>query len=477
MSDNCIVESLKSRHFEKAEELSINALRNNSLDAQLWLYLAEAMAFQGYGASAMALYNRAWLLDPEAQWIAQAKNDLIKSNINRSNEEVDKLLNVCRTSVTAALIVKNESIHIENCISRIVNAVDEIVVVDTGSTDGTLDILKKFPDIKIINFEWCDDFAAARNAALPYITSDWVLWIDADEYLYKEDIEAVKEAAGIYQKFTEPILLRSEIVCQDDDNSSLGKYSIPRMFRLKDNFRFFGRIHEQIVVSGKDLYHSQNIISKAVRIRFLHFGYRQSAIRDKNKLERNLRLLNKMAEENPDDPAWLFFYGRELFNAERFNEAMKMLSKCEAMSAQYAGFGRLLDVYEMMAKIYIKDNNYDAAEEVCQKALMQRSNSPDILYLLGKINFEKGRRLLEKTEANVIQAKNSFEGYRDIVSPDYSILEWKADALLADFALYQGKYSKAMELYQHVLQVSPFKDNILEKIEFIKHEKKKLNAG
>lgn len=474
MNHQNIVESLLNKQFERAEKLSVKALKENNLNAQIWLYLAEALTFQGYGASAAVVFRRAWMLDPEAVWIEKARKDLMRADMTKSKEEINKLLIVNSVSVTAALIVKNESGHIGDCLSRIVNAVDEIIIVDTGSTDKTIEIASKYPKVKIINFEWSDDFAAARNAAFPYITSDWVIWIDADEYLYEEDAASIKEVAGIFQDITAPVLIRIGIMCQNDDGSINGKYSVSRMFRMKDKFKFFGRIHEQVVLNEKNIYENEDIFSLSVLIRLLHHGYKSVELQNKNKLERNIKLLRKMVDENPNDPAWLFFYGRELYNSERFDESLEILSQCEKLSSQYLGFGRLLEVYVMVAKIYINRNDYHSAEDVCKKALKKRDDFPDILYLLAVINVEKGTRIMESAKECVRQSKVSFEGYRDIVSPDETILKWKADLLLADIALFQGRIGDAKTLYEKVLETSPEKENIRKRIEVIAQEKEKL---
>ncbi|MHC1724295.1 MAG: glycosyltransferase [Aminipila sp.] len=469
-----IIESLKNKQFQKAETLSIEALKNDNLNAQIWLYLAEALVFQGYGASAEAVFKRAWLLDPEAVWIENARMDLQRSDKTRVKEGIDQLLKVDSVSVTAALIVKNESEHIENCLRRIVNAVDEIVIVDTGSTDQTIEISRNFPKVKIIDFQWCDDFAAARNAAFPHITNDWVIWIDADEYLYDADIHSIKEVAGIFHNITAPVLIRVGIMCENDDGGITGKYSVSRMFRMKDKFKFFGKIHEQVVLNENNLYENENIFSRAVQIRFLHHGYKLAEMQKKNKLERNIELLKKMVDENPNDPAWLFFYGRELFNSDRFDESLEILDQCEKASSQYLNFGRILEVYTMIAKILFIKNDYDSAEKVCKKALKEREDFPDILYLLALIHVKRGTSMMESAKEHAKQSKMGFERYRDIVSPNEAILKWTADLLLSDIALFQGRIGDAQYLYNKVLKVCPVQKEVYPKIEFIKSEKQKL---
>jgi glycosyltransferase involved in cell wall biosynthesis len=93
--------------------------------------------------------------------------------------------------ISACLIVKDEERHLDRCLSSLQGIVDEIVVVDTGSTDGTLEIAQSHGAV-IGSFDWCDDFSAARNASLDLATGDWVLWIDADEALTPESASSIR---------------------------------------------------------------------------------------------------------------------------------------------------------------------------------------------------------------------------------------------------------------------------------------------
>ena len=82
-------------------------------------------------------------------------------------------------SVSACMIVKNEADNLDRCLRSLKGAVDDIIVVDTGSTDETVSIAKRH-HAQVLTFTWCDDFAAARNESIRHATSDWVLWLDAD---------------------------------------------------------------------------------------------------------------------------------------------------------------------------------------------------------------------------------------------------------------------------------------------------------
>lgn len=474
MSDDyqIIIDSLINHEFIKAEKLSVDYLSKNPLSAQNWLYLAEALAFQGYGETAQKVFQRAWLLDPQAVWVKQAQEDLREADLGKKREDIEKLLEVKKVTVSAAIIVKNEENHIAKCLENLVKAVDEIVIVDTGCTDNTIGIAKTFPKVKITQFEWCDDFSAARNSALPHISSEWVIWVDADEYLYEEDIENVRVVAGIYDEVGVPVLIRIGQMNKTNDGQIIGNYDMNRMFSIKHPFKFYSRIHEQVKLDGRDQYDRAEF-TNAVKIRVYHAGYIASEMKSKDKLNRNIKLLEKMVEEDPNNPAWLFFYGRELCTSGRVDEGISVLLKCEECAKDYPNFGRLLDVYTILVNSYLSKKDLDKAEEICIRSMKLRDDFPDILYSYARIKVEKAYKLLNEAEEFVTKSKQSFETYRSIVSPDEAIKNWKADLLASDIALYQGKVRKSVEGFEKALEVCPnsVKASVINRLESIKKQK------
>ncbi len=185
------------------------------------------------------------------------------------------------------MIVRDEEQFLADCLKSVHGAVDEIVVVDTGSGDRTVEIAKDFGS-RVYSFEWQDDFAAARNEALRRCRGEWVLALDADERL-------VGDAAR---------QIRAETARDDVDAwyltlagvSATGEEHPPvrllRMFRRTPKCRYFGRIHEQIDlgISGVVGGHSQAIIR--------HFGYDPEVYRGRKKEERNKRILARALDDS-----------------------------------------------------------------------------------------------------------------------------------------------------------------------------------
>ena len=470
-----IIDSLINHDFQKAEKLSIELMKKNPVNAQAWLFLAEALAFQGYGETAEKVLQRALLLDPQAVWIDQAQNDLKQADKGKKRKDIEDLLVVKNLSVTAAIIVKDEEHHISNCLKNLVPAVDEILIVDTGCTDNTIIIAKTFPKVKVIEFAWCDDFSAARNSALPHIQTDWVIWIDADEYLYEEDMQNIKITAAIYDSVNVPVLIRIGQMNMTNDNQLIGNFDMNRMFSLKYPYKFHSRIHEQLIMEGADIYNRKGF-SNPARIRVLHDGYTSSEMKQKDKLNRNIQLLKIMVEEEPGNPAWLFFYGRDLCTSGKTEEGIASLLQCEESAQEYPNFGRLLDVHSILVNAYLSKMDLDSAEEVCLRSMEIRKDFPDILYAYSRIKLERSIQLLKEAEKYVVNSLTSFESYRSLVSPDEAIRNWKGDLLYSDIALCQGKIAKAVESYNKALKSSPanVKNSITNKLNMINSEIKTI---
>lgn len=206
------------------------------------------------------------------------------------------------TTIGLVMIVKNESRSLEKCLSLAEKLVDGIYITDTGSTDHTIEIARKY-NAHISEYEWCNDFSAARNHALEQSPCDWNLILDADEYLIsgtREDLQRFAEAGGHV----------GAIERHDSYREANGEISQSCVFttRLVPRGTFYeGKVHEQII---------SDLPIVPLPLVFDHDGYLQGG-----KGERNLEILLEELAENPQDSYVLYQISRTLWIMKDFAKA------------------------------------------------------------------------------------------------------------------------------------------------------------
>ncbi len=234
--------------------------------------------------------------------------------------------------ITLAMIVKNEEKFLEDCLESVKELVDEIVVVDTGSTDSTIEIAHKY-NAKIFNFKWIDDFSAARNESIKNSTGEWILYLDADERL----IEGKDNLRFLLSSLPESV---GGLICsidslhsKSDGTSEMHRGSYPRLFRNYGypKICFFGKVHEQITQSIRSL--AKDIVISDLVIE--HLGYNQSLEIVNKKARRNYDMLMQQIKEDPTDGYVWFQLGQTLGHlklSKQAEEAIKFAIQCGNLS-------------------------------------------------------------------------------------------------------------------------------------------------
>ncbi|MBD3259672.1 glycosyltransferase [Candidatus Woesearchaeota archaeon] len=252
-------------------------------------------------------------------------------------------------TISVCMIVKNEEDCLERCLNSVKNLADEIIIVDTGSTDKTKEIAKRFTE-KILDFKWIDDFSAARNFSIKHAKSDWILVLDADEMISDEDIYVIKDlvekknavAYSLNQVDYVKAQGRYGVLGQNkeiQDRMPTFSKPIARLFRNKKGFSYRNKIHEVIEPSIESSGH--NIEPSNVQI--LH-------IVDENdfSLEKQHNYLKLGLEQIKNDPS---------------------------NSKQY------VDV----AKLYLLQGNADDAKQLLAKAIEIDNKDPEAYFVLGQV--------------------------------------------------------------------------------------------
>ena len=316
---------LGNKKYRAAWEFTLSAIRARPYHPEAYLLLAEMALASGDSSSARRCAQHARLLAPD--W--KPAKRFLKSNL-RGNARPDWLvLPASRaTRLSVCLIVKDEEQFLGQCLASVRGLADQIVIVDTGSTDRTVAIAKEH-GAEVHDFVWCDDFSAARNAALEHATGDWILMLDADEELPSESHNALRKLMA------EPSVMAWRLPIIDVGREDEGCCYVPRLFRNAPALFYIGRVHEQVFTSIEVRRQEWGLDNRLGNATLRHHGYRPEIVKDRNKIERNLRLLEKAIVELPDEPNLMMNYGLELVRSGQVDIGMDQYRKAfDLMSAQ-----------------------------------------------------------------------------------------------------------------------------------------------
>ncbi|MFC1477197.1 glycosyltransferase [candidate division KSB1 bacterium] len=284
--------------------------------------------------------------------------------------------------LSLCMIVKNEEQNLPVCLESVREIVDEIIVVDSGSTDNTIEVAKRYGAV-VHQYEWNDDFAAARNESIRHASGDWILYLDADEKLTPGNALRVREI--IRNKDIMAVNMIEHIPQEKGNLFRTTASDYCRLFRNDPRLTFTGRVHEQILPSINDA--DGKVLRSDIRID--HWGFGATPERKKNREERNLRLLQLDLADRPDDP---FIY---------FNIGMTYAAQGDKVQA----IGNLLRAVEIddptmrdtirsgalaaVAQIYFSDDDTVNAKTYAEKALEYEQTNYLAYYILSAVEFQK----------------------------------------------------------------------------------------
>ena len=283
--------------------------------------------------------------------------------------------------ISRCMIVRDEADTLARCLEPLQGVVDELCIVDTGSTDGTLALAREL-GARATSFEWCDDFSAARNACLKIASGDWVLVLDADEFLIPDGARAaLLEFAQAHPAAIGRVRIKNIEVAGGSAGSST---HISRFFPRCDELRFAGRVHEQLVHSAAEPERLDTGVAA------LHHGYTHEALVSRRKLERNRALVTRALEEAPLDAYLWYQLGRTEFVAEDHTAAWQALFRSiELLDGERTPFVALL--FETAAYSLRALGRSEEALALLVPLVPRFKERPDMLFAQALLWMDTGR--------------------------------------------------------------------------------------
>lgn len=266
-------------------------------------------------------------------------------------------------TLSVCMIVKNEEEVLARCLAAAGRFADEIVVVDTGSEDGTKEIARQFTE-KVYDFAWQDDFAQARNFAFAQGTSDYLMWLDADDVVSPENIERIRDLKRTMDGAVDLVMMQYQVAF-DEAGSPTFSYERERIVKRGAGFAWQGAVHEVIVPAG-------HILHTDIAIE-----HRKQKPGDP---DRNLRIYQAMIDRGETlEPRAQYYYARELYYHAAYRQAAGVLeaflaegrgwvenniSACQDLSLCYSQLGREDKALQALLQSFV----YDAprAEACCE---------------------------------------------------------------------------------------------------------------
>jgi glycosyltransferase involved in cell wall biosynthesis len=359
--------------------------------------------------------------------------------------------------LSLCMIVKNEEQYLEGCLQSVQGVVDEIIVVDTGSTDRTVEIAARF-GAKILPFVWENDFSAARNESLRHATGEWILYLDADERLAEGQTQLLRsliknQNAGAYMVTIEgDHYLSTGIIRQTN--------AYPRLFRLHPSVRFMGKVHEQITPGLMKL--GLKVIDSSIVVE--HLGYGQDFETVKKKCRRNIEILREYLHDHPDDGYTQFQIGNTLSVMEDYTGARYELETVLDRSSVAESIKA--SALNLLSEIDIREEKFDSAIHRCLESLKIAGYQVTARWYLAASKIATGNYLDAIDPLNGILEihRERKSHHRTEIAFDILLDESLVNSRIGLCYESIQKYQEATEAYFRSAMIKPQQENILESL-------------
>lgn len=379
--------------------------------------------------------------------------------------------------ISQCMIVKNEEMNLERALSWGRDIMWEQIVVDTGSSDQSVAIAERM-GAKVFHFPWIDDFSAAKNYAIDQAGGDWIVFLDADEYLPFEDARKLPSvltqlnhhpchaltanwiqadsAAELTGHQTEGKLSWISTVKADGSQGFSLSGTVVRIFRRDPAIRYHGRIHETLRLPEGGLF----CLDPEQKLSVIHTGYSAKEMKIKNKTERNIALIKRELEDHPNDFKMLTCLADSYFQQKQYEEAARWYEKAAAWMPDELDETNIQGamVLKHLLLLYLEQEDEEAALDAYHRGIRRFPKDADYDYLMGQRQaragqFRQGGEFLERALALL----NQHAGTSPLLSHNL-LAAWE---LLIRCHYENGQLSSCVSCAVTILKADPFRRETL----------------
>ena len=452
------VEAERAGRYVAAWQEALKAIALRPFHPEAYIQMASTAVAAGDPEAALAAAQRALALTPKwptAQQVVQA----LERTLNAHRKQRKKANPIAwpalpdpnrKPRLSVCMIVKNEERFLGQCLASVKDIADELIVIDTGSTDRTVEIAREH-GAQVGHFEWCNDFAAARNASIAPATGDWILFLDADEELSP----AEKQTHPALLASNNTALIRLPLI--NTHQGPISKSILPRLFRNIPAIQFQGCVHEGVYTALLKVSKEWQMEISVGDLLILHHGYTAEVITERNKVQRNYELLVKALKERPNEAYFYMQLGLELRRMDRLAESFDAYAKAldltetqpeqiitdevrETLLTQYSGYLLADKQYEKVVEVLTSDLAF--RQPLTPGQLLVRGRALIHLrqpqYALKDVQEAYSRREEETLFPSAIEPKRS-----------------SAESLLAEAFYINGRHEEALPLFRSATKRSP----------------------
>lgn len=325
---------LKNHQYDQAIEILEQSIKNYPNNPNAFNLIGMSLFNLDEFALAKMFFEKVIELDPEHGGALDSLNSLSsliekqpQINNKLKDEKYRYLLELLERvkavkkdpTVSLCMITKNEESFLAQCLESVNLVVDEIIIVDTGSTDKTVEIAKDY-GAKVYDFPWTNNFSDARNEFFKYVTGDWILVLDADEVLSPESKNNLKEIIKLPVKQLTGYQVKIRNYTQASNEMDMVEHYTMRIFPNSSELRYTGVIHEQ-VEHIEDKNKLDRLLTNDIII--FHYGYERQLMRERAKSDRNLEMLNQAIDKDKNNAFHYFNLGLTYKVAGKLEESLE----------------------------------------------------------------------------------------------------------------------------------------------------------